>query len=117
MLIYMSPVTTEELPTTKRLQCCRPEPGVSRFNRIPYFGAGIKIEQEYDIKTTQMHISLGDLLEMDHFEEKEIFEIIKDTQIDTSKGVKMVDVKSKYHLKVLQKSGSKTTTIFGGITG
>ena len=40
-----------------------------------------------------MHISLGDLLEMDHFQEKGIFEIIKETQIDTSKGVKMVDVK------------------------
>ena len=79
----------------------------SNFIANKLIKAGIKIEQEYDIKTTKMHISLGDLLEMDHFEEKEIFEIIKDTQIDTSKGVKMVDVKSKYHLKVLQKAVQK----------
>ena len=68
---------------------------------------------EIKIKTDNLHLELKDLISERNYVENEFLEPLKEEQKIARGPLRIIDVKSKYHLKTLKKQGHIFGKIFG----
>ena len=77
------------------------------------FTSGIEFEEEVKIKQNNLHLYLTDLVDIKDNEEKEFLEMLEEEQKIGTKPQDIIDVKKRYHLKLIEKKSKILKKIFG----
>ena len=89
------------------------EPGCRAAINEHVFSSGIELEEEMTLKQNDLHLQLTDLIEIETHEEKYFLELLKQEQAISKNPIDIIDVKKKYHLKLIQKKNNLVGKIFG----
>ena len=80
------------------------------------FSSGILIEEQIDLKQTNLHLNLMELINVEDLEEAELVDLIKEEQAISTKPLEIVDVEKKYKLRRIQKKNKFYGTLFGSFS-
>ncbi len=71
----------------------------------------------YNIKQNELNLHLKDLIGIEEDDENEFIKLMKEEQSRDQKPIDIVDIKKKFHLKILTKKSKLYNTVFGSMSG
>ena len=80
------------------------------------FSSGILIEEQIDLKQTNLQLNLSELIKVENLEEAELVDLIKEEQAISTNPLEIVDVEKKYKLRRIQKKNKFYGTLFGSFS-
>ena len=89
------------------------EPGCKASINDHIFSSGIEFEEEVKLKPNNLHLYLTDLVDIKDNEEKEFLKMLEEEQKIGTKPQDIIDVKKRYHLKLIEKKSKLLKKIFG----
>ena len=81
------------------------------------FTSGIEVEEEIILKQNELNLHLKDLIGIEEDDENEFIKLMKEEQSRDQKPIDIVDIKNKFHLKILKKKSKLYNTVFGSMSG